>query len=62
MTDAAGARPAPGYRELTVDPTDVLVCGRCGALVGETETDLHDRFHVSVEPPATLPSTSTRGG
>jgi hypothetical protein len=38
----------------------VLVCQRCGALVSDTETDLHDRFHVSVERPATMPSTMTR--
>jgi hypothetical protein len=29
-------------------------------LVSDTETDLHDRFHVSVEHPATMPSTMTR--
>jgi hypothetical protein len=38
----------------------VLVCQRCGALVSDTATDLHDRFHVSVERPATMPSTMTR--
>ena len=62
MTETGSQQPAPGYRELAVDPTDLLTCGRCGAIVGETETDLHDRFHVSVETPATMPSTTTRGG
>jgi hypothetical protein len=55
-------RPQPGYREATLDPMDAVVCQRCGALVVETDTDLHDRFHVSVEHPATMPATSTRGG
>jgi hypothetical protein len=53
-------QPKPGYREATADPTSVLVCQRCGALVSDTATDLHDRFHVSVEHPATMPSTMTR--
>jgi hypothetical protein len=54
--------PQPGYHAVTLDPMDTVVCQRCGALVVETDTDLHDRFHVSVEHPATMPSTSTRGG
>jgi hypothetical protein len=53
------SQPKPGYREATADPASVLVCRRCGALVSDTETDLHDRFHVSVERPATMPSTTT---
>ena len=53
-------QPKPGYREAAADPASVLVCQRCGALVSDTETDLHDRFHVSVERPATMPSTMTR--
>ncbi len=53
-------QPKPGYREVTADIASVLACQRCGALVSETETDLHDRFHVSVEHPATMPSTMTR--
>jgi hypothetical protein len=62
MTQPSEAsQPKPGYREARSDPTDLLVCQRCGALVSDTETDLHDRFHVSVERPATMPSTMTRG-
>jgi hypothetical protein len=61
MTDMSEAQPKPGYREAVMDPMDTVVCRRCGALVVETDTDLHDRFHVSVEQPATLPSTTTRG-
>jgi hypothetical protein len=53
-------QPKPGYREATEDPAGVVVCQRCGALVADTATDLHDRFHVSVERPATMPSTMTR--
>ena len=53
-------QPKPGYREATADPASALVCQRCGALVADTETDLHDRFHVSLEHPATMPSTMTR--
>jgi hypothetical protein len=53
-------QPKPGYREATADPASVLVCQRCGALVSDTKTDLHDRFYVSVERPATMPSTMTR--
>jgi hypothetical protein len=53
-------QPKAGYREATADPASLLVCQRCGALVSDTETDLHDRFHVSVEHPATMPSTMTR--
>ena len=53
-------QPKPGYREATADPASTVVCRRCGALVSDTETDLHDRFHVSVERPATMPSTMTR--
>ena len=53
-------QPTTGYREATADPASVLVCQRCGGLVSDTETDLHDRFHVSVEHPATMPSTMTR--
>ncbi len=53
-------QPKPGYREVTTDLASVYVCGRCGALVSDTDTDLHDRFHVSVERPATMPSTMTR--
>ena len=56
----ATSQPKPGYREVTTDVASVLVCRRCGALVSETETDLHDRFHVSVERPATMPSTMTQ--
>jgi hypothetical protein len=56
----ATPQPKPGYQEATADPASVLVCQRCGALVSDTETDLHDRFHVSVEHPATMPSTMTR--
>jgi hypothetical protein len=40
---------------------DPVACGRCGALVAETDTDLHDRFHLSVERPVTMPSASTQG-
>jgi hypothetical protein len=54
------SQPKPGDREATADPPSVLVCRRCGALISDTETDLHDRFHVSVERPATMPSTMTR--
>jgi hypothetical protein len=53
-------QPKPGYRETIEDPASVLVCQRCGALVSDTATDLHDRFHVSVGHPATMPSTMTR--
>lgn len=60
MTEADRSQPEPGYRPGELDPTGVLVCGRCGALVSEGDTDLHDRFHVSVEHPATMPSTMTR--
>jgi hypothetical protein len=34
-------QPKPGSREATADPASVLVCQRCGALVSDTETDLH---------------------
>jgi hypothetical protein len=61
VTGTSGAQPKPGYQELTLDPAVVMVCQRCGALVSDTATDLHDRFHVSAEHPATMPSTSTRG-
>jgi hypothetical protein len=54
------SQPKPGYREATADPTSMLICQRCGALVADSETDLHDRFHVSVERPVTMPSTMTR--
>jgi hypothetical protein len=60
MTQPDPTPPKPGYREATADPASVLVCQRCGALVSDTETDLHDRFQVSVERPATMPSTTTR--
>jgi hypothetical protein len=60
MTQPNQPQPKPGYREARADPADQLVCQRCGALVADTETDLHDRFHVSVERPATMPSTMTR--
>lgn len=60
MSQADQSQPQPGYREAALDPTDLLVCQRCGAAVADTATDLHDRFHVSVESPATLPSTTTR--
>jgi hypothetical protein len=53
-------QPKPGYREATADPSSVLVCQRCGALVSDAATDLHERFHVSIERPATMPSTMTR--
>jgi hypothetical protein len=46
-------QPKPGYREATADPASLLVCQRCGALVADTETDLHDRFWSSSRPPAT---------
>ena len=52
-------QPKPGYREAMTDPASLLVCQRCGALVSDTATDLHDRFHLSVEHPATT-STTTR--
>jgi hypothetical protein len=61
MTQQGSAQPAPGYREAIEDPPDQLVCQRCGAVVSGADTDLHDRFHVSVERPATMPSTMTRG-
>ena len=61
MTQTGPAQPQPGYRPATEQPMDLVACGRCGALVAETDTDLHDRFHLSVERPATMPSTSTRG-
>ena len=54
------SQPKPGYQEVTTDIASVLVCRRCGALISETETDLHDRFHVSIDHPATMPSTMTR--
>jgi hypothetical protein len=38
------SQPEPGYREATADPASVLVCRWCGALISDTETDLHDRF------------------
>jgi hypothetical protein len=38
----ATPQPKPGYREATADPASLLVCQRCGALVSDTETDLHD--------------------
>ena len=53
-------QPTPGYQEATTDPAAQLICQRCGALVADTATDLHDRFHVSIERPATMPSTMTR--
>jgi len=53
-------QPKPGYQEAISDPASLLACQRCGALVSDTATDLHDRFHVSVERPATMPSTMTR--
>ena len=54
------SQPKPGYREVTADQASVLVCRRCGALTPDTESDLHDRFHLSVERPATMPSMMTR--
>ncbi len=60
MTEMSNAQPKPGYRDAVLQPMDTVVCQRCGALVLETDTDLHDRFHVSVERPATMPSTMTR--
>ena len=64
MTDAEiqGDQPAPGYRDALLDPTEDYMCLRCGALVKQDSTDLHDRFHVSVEQPATRHTSSTRGG
>jgi DNA-binding transcriptional MerR regulator len=53
-------QPKPGYRPVMLDPTDLLKCQRCGALVADGDSDLHDRFHVSIERPATMPTTSTR--
>ena len=61
-SDPTSQQPQPGYRDAVLDPVEVLICQRCGALVKGDDTDLHDRFHVSVEHPATMPSTSTRGG
>ena len=61
MTDSA-AQPQPGYREATAEPADWVTCRRCGALVAQTDADLHDRFHLSVEQPVTLRGSSTRGG
>jgi hypothetical protein len=61
MSDITPPQRQPGYRAKAMDPFDVVVCQRCGALVAEEDTDLHDRFHVSVEHPATMPSTMTRG-
>ena len=60
MSQPPAQGPAPGYREAVLDPMDMLVCARCGALVAQTDTDLHDRFHVSVEHPATRHASSTR--
>ena len=64
MTEAQppSDQPTPGYREVLLDPAETYVCLRCGALVKEDSTDLHDRFHVSVEHPATRHASGTRGG
>ncbi|HYY78226.1 MAG TPA: hypothetical protein VFD04_03465 [Actinomycetes bacterium] len=60
-TDPAGRQPEPGYREAVLDPVETLVCQRCGALVKQDDTDLHDRFHVSVEQPSSRYTSGTRG-
>ncbi len=62
MTDAQapGDQPTPGYREVLLDPAETYVCLRCGALVKEDSTDLHDRFHVSVEQPVSRHTSGTR--
>lgn len=60
MTERSEQRE-PGYREAALDPLDVLICNRCGCLVKQDETDRHDRWHVDVEHPATMPATMTRG-
>lgn len=64
MTDvqAQGDQPVPGYREVLLDPAETYMCQRCGALVKQDATDLHDGFHVSVEHPATRHASSTRSG
>ncbi len=64
MTDATapGDQPTPGYREVLLDPAEADICLRCGALVKQDSTDLHDRFHVSVEHPATRHASGTRSG
>jgi hypothetical protein len=64
VTDAEvqGDQPAPGYRDVLLDPTETYMCLRCGALVKQDSTDLHDRFHVSVEHPVTRHASGTRSG
>jgi hypothetical protein len=59
-TNLGDQQPQPGYREAVLDPVEVLICGRCGALVKADDTDLHDRFHVSVEQPSSRYSSGTR--
>jgi hypothetical protein len=43
MTQTGPAQSQPGYRPATEQPMDLVACGWCGALVAETDTDLHDR-------------------
>jgi hypothetical protein len=61
-TDPASRQPQPGYRGEVIGPFEAVICQRRGAPVKTDDTDLHDRFHVSVEHPATMPSTGTGGG
>jgi len=56
----ASQQPPPGYREAVLDPAETLVCQRCGTLVKADDTDLHDRFHVSMEQPSSRYSSGTR--
>jgi hypothetical protein len=45
VTDAEvqGDQPVPGYRDILLDPTETYMCLRCGALIKQDPTDLHDR-------------------